>query len=99
MGLALVARGRDQDAETGGVVAVYLDPQVWSRGLGMTSATLWVLTTNQRARASDEQHGWVRDGFDKEAGKDGAPAHHPVPAQAQGRMTSLPRVCPVSPSR
>jgi len=36
-----------------------------TRASGATAATLWVLTTNQRARYFYERQGWAADGAEK----------------------------------
>jgi ribosomal protein S18 acetylase RimI-like enzyme len=71
---------RDDDAgpDEGELYAVYLDPEVWGRGVGrlllevvlagMTSyslATLWVHEANGRARGFYERMGWQPDGATK----------------------------------
>jgi GNAT superfamily N-acetyltransferase len=71
------SRDNDTDRATGELWGLYLDPAHWGVGLGHTLhtealdvarasgaavATLWVLTTNQRARHFYECHGWVADG-------------------------------------
>jgi GNAT superfamily N-acetyltransferase len=82
------SRGDDAAPGTGELMAIYAEPRVWSQGVGgalhdaalqqlrdlsVTSATLWVLTTNERARRFYERHGWVLGGADKEVVKDGVP--------------------------
>lgn len=71
------SRDDDTDRATGELWGLYLDPAHWGAGHGHTLhtealdvarasgaavATLWVLTTNQRARHFYERHGWVADG-------------------------------------
>lgn len=58
----------------GQLYALYLLPEFWGRGLGRTlhdrvvdelsgdSAVLWVLATNERAKAFYVRQGWVDDG-------------------------------------
>ncbi|MEU4519650.1 GNAT family N-acetyltransferase [Amycolatopsis sp. NPDC024027] len=58
----------------GRLYALYLLPEFWGRGLGRTlhdrvveefsgdSAVLWVLATNERAKAFYLRQGWVDDG-------------------------------------
>ncbi|MEU5257902.1 GNAT family N-acetyltransferase [Amycolatopsis sp. NPDC021455] len=58
----------------GRLYALYLLPEYWGRGLGRTlhdrvvegmtgdSAILWVLSTNERAKAFYRRQGWVDDG-------------------------------------
>jgi ribosomal protein S18 acetylase RimI-like enzyme len=82
----------DHPRVVGEVYAIYLSPAAWGRGLGselletahddlaarrFTTATLWVLAGNLRARRFYELHGYVCDG-----------ARRPVPL---GR-TDLPEV-------
>jgi ribosomal protein S18 acetylase RimI-like enzyme len=65
------------DAGTGQVYVIYVDPAHWGRGLGrqllraavlhlrsvgFATATLWVLTTNTRARGFYEHEGWSPTG-------------------------------------
>jgi ribosomal protein S18 acetylase RimI-like enzyme len=74
------SRDADAQADTGELWGLYLDPDRWGSGHGHTlytramgdlrasgvaTATLWVLTTNQRARRFYEQHGWLPDGAEK----------------------------------
>ncbi len=62
---------------TGELTAIYLLPEVWGRGggrllleaamtnlrkAGFRRATLWVLSTNARARCFYEHMGWSPDG-------------------------------------
>jgi len=70
-------RDDDAPPGTGEVYAIYLDPDRFGRGvgrelfdrangrlreLGFTRATLWTLTTNERARRFYERAGWAFDG-------------------------------------
>ncbi|MFI5609405.1 GNAT family N-acetyltransferase [Amycolatopsis sp. NPDC051903] len=88
-GFAATNPGRDEDAtaETGELASLYLLPSQWSRGVGrllhaaavaaltaeFSTATLWVLTTNTRARTFYEHAGWALDGRTKvESVADGA---------------------------
>jgi ribosomal protein S18 acetylase RimI-like enzyme len=67
------SRDDDAADDTGELYAIYVDAARWATGLGSalhdagfaalaaagyTTATLWVLDTNQRARAFYERHGW-----------------------------------------
>ena len=72
--------GDDDPKRVGEVYAVYVTPGEWGRGggrallsatttslvaLGFDAASLWVLETNDRARAFYEHHGWQHDGSTK----------------------------------
>jgi L-amino acid N-acyltransferase YncA len=74
------ARDSDVGPEVGEVSAIYLRPTIWHRGFGrelmaaalrhlaeagFTSAILWVLDTNDRARRFYEAGGWWRDGTER----------------------------------
>jgi len=74
------SRDADATSTTGEVAAIYLVPEVWDRGVGrllmgravewlqeagFTSATLWVLTDNVRARRFYEAGGWRADGTER----------------------------------
>ncbi len=74
------ARDTDAARAVGEVSSLYLRPEVWGQGLGRelmaaalshltaagsTSATLWVLATNDRARRFYEAGGWERDGVER----------------------------------
>jgi GNAT superfamily N-acetyltransferase len=67
----------DATLTTGRLAAIYLDPDHWGRGggrllmadavdrltaAGFTTATLWVLNGNARARRFYEAAGWLPDG-------------------------------------
>ncbi|MEO7746749.1 MAG: GNAT family N-acetyltransferase [Actinomycetota bacterium] len=81
IGFASIGPCRDEDAETAAELwALYLHPRHWGAGhghvlhahavralaaTGAADATLWVLTTNQRARRFYERHGWAADGATK----------------------------------
>ncbi|MBB1155116.1 GNAT family N-acetyltransferase [Amycolatopsis sp. DR6-1] len=88
-GFAVFGPSRDDDAasKTGELSSIYLLPSEWSRGMGRAlheecvrglsaqfdAATLWVLSTNTRARKFYERAGWVTDGKAKaETISDGA---------------------------
>ncbi|WP_409466269.1 N-acetyltransferase family protein [Amycolatopsis sp. GA6-003] len=89
IGFAVFGPSRDDDAtpKTGELSSIYLLPSEWGRGTGRAlheeclrslstrfeTATLWVLSTNTRARAFYERAGWVPDGKTKvETMSDGA---------------------------
>ena len=81
IGFASIGPCRDEDAETAAELwALYLHPRHWDAGhghvlhthavqalaaTGAAEATLWVLTTNERARRFYERHGWAADGATK----------------------------------
>ncbi|WP_328607253.1 GNAT family N-acetyltransferase [Amycolatopsis sp. NBC_00345] len=80
-GFAAICPSRDEDAtpETGELTSIYLLPGQWGRGTGralhervvaelavtFTTATLWVLSTNTRARLFYERAGWSPDDHTK----------------------------------
>ncbi len=68
----------DADERTGELYAVYLEPDRFGRGIGrqlshhasrdlrergFTTATLWVLESNEGARRFYEREGWTADGL------------------------------------
>jgi GNAT superfamily N-acetyltransferase len=75
VGFAAVGPSRDEPG-LGEVYAIYVEPAAWSRGTGRallaraeeqltqtySTATLWVLTANARARRFYELAGWQLDG-------------------------------------
>ena len=76
------SRDEDAEPGAGELWGLYLHPDHWGAGhghalhahamdaltaTGVTGATLWVLTTNKRARRFYELHGWVDDEQDKTA--------------------------------
>jgi GNAT superfamily N-acetyltransferase len=75
VGFASIGPSRDEQA-LGELYALYVEPSAWSQGTGRaliacaeeelaetyTSAALWVLTANARARRFYEQAGWQLDG-------------------------------------
>lgn len=82
VGFVAVGPSRDPFADrgTGEVYAIYVDPDLWGRGIGSslmaqavddlraqghTSATLWVLALNDAGRRFYETHGWEADGSTK----------------------------------
>jgi len=70
---------RDDEAGSGELYALYVDPLHWSQGIGgsllthatgrlcleYSSAVLWVLASNVRARRFYERAGWALDGGTK----------------------------------
>lgn len=76
---ALGPARRDDEAGSGELYALYIDPPHWNQGLGgslLTHATerlfheyanaiLWVLASNVRARRFYERSGWALDGGTK----------------------------------
>jgi ribosomal protein S18 acetylase RimI-like enzyme len=80
VGFAVTGASQDADADerTGELYAVYLDPDLFGRGIGkqlsdhalddlrargFRTATLWVLETNEGARRFYEREGWAADGL------------------------------------
>jgi ribosomal protein S18 acetylase RimI-like enzyme len=76
------SRDDDAADGIGELYAIYVDPQSWGERIGAalhdaglaslaaagnTTATLWVLDTNARARAFYQRHGWSPDGNSKQA--------------------------------
>jgi len=74
------SRDLDATADTGEVTSIYLLPELWGAGYGrllldrateslseagFSTATLWVLDTNVRARRFYERAGWTSDGTEK----------------------------------
>lgn len=90
-GFAMVGSSRDDDlvpADVGEVMAIYLAPDAWGKGLGrelMCAAlghlgncgydqvTLWVLATNDRARRFYHAAGFSPDGAEKVDSSHGFP--------------------------
>ena len=81
-------RDADAGHDTGEVSSLYLRPEVWGHGLGRelmaaalshlveagsTSAILWVLATNGRARRFYDAGGWKLDGAERTEHIGGAP--------------------------
>ena len=75
------SRDEDAGEEVGELQTLYVDPSTWRTGVGtalldagceelatagFTTATLWVLGVNERARRFYERHGWRPDGAIKE---------------------------------
>ena len=78
----VVSPPRDDDLGTGvaELVAIYVDPEHWRRGIGSvlleaaqarpassgsTEMSLWTLTENHLAQAFYERHGWSADGAEE----------------------------------
>ena len=76
----MAARDDDATPSIGEVTAIYVDPVRWRAGVGgglmrdafgaaaqrgFNELTLWVLTSNDRARRFYEQHGFAADGRTK----------------------------------
>jgi GNAT superfamily N-acetyltransferase len=89
-GFVSIGPARDEDLPPGAgeLYAIYLEPEVWSTGLGrqlLATATadlrerayapliLWVLTDNPRARRFYEAAGWHADGTSRVLDFDGTP--------------------------
>jgi RimJ/RimL family protein N-acetyltransferase len=81
-------KGRRDEDGTGELWMINVHPDAWGTGvadplleaavkglrtLGYTSAVLWVLEGNARARRFYERHGWVPDGATKQDAFGGAP--------------------------
>ncbi len=79
-GFAGIGPGRDSDSDTGELYAIYVHPNRWQTGLGRallrqathrleghgySTAFLWVLASNARARRFYEIAGWTFDGVTK----------------------------------
>jgi ribosomal protein S18 acetylase RimI-like enzyme len=82
VGFVAMGPNRDPFADPGTaeVYAIYVDPELWGRGIGSSllargveelrgaghpSATLWVLAANEPARRFYESRGWEADGSTK----------------------------------
>lgn len=76
--------------EIGEVAAIYVEPAGWGRGIGckllaaaldhagssgFVAVTLWVLSTNERARGFYTRQGFVPDGAEKDDHRLGFPIH------------------------
>ena len=99
------ARDPDVEATTGEIYAVYLEPDAVGTGVGRSlcdraveglrhdgfrEATLWVLTTNARARRFYERGGWRADGAAKTEDQAGVALHEvryrlPLPGRPDSR--------------
>jgi GNAT superfamily N-acetyltransferase len=90
-GFASIGPARDADVPGAGeVYAIYLDPRSWGRGLGhalftyvsdrlvdlgYSTAVVWVLDSNARARRFYEIAGWMADGTTKVETRPGFELH------------------------
>ena len=87
--VAAPARDADSGAQVAELVAMYVDPAYWRRGIGhalmqaaldrlaglpYSEAVLWTFAENERAVAFYERHGWRRDGGEKIHARSGEPA-------------------------
>jgi GNAT superfamily N-acetyltransferase len=74
------ARDGDLGTDVAELVAIYVDPALWGRGVGtaliegacrraasegFTAMSLWTLTMNSRAQTFYERHGWRADGSEQ----------------------------------
>jgi ribosomal protein S18 acetylase RimI-like enzyme len=83
VGFSVLGPSRDADANpsTSEIVAIYVDPEKWGKGIGRTllsasldhirkcafdQVTLWVLEANRRARSFYESFGFKHDGAIKD---------------------------------
>jgi ribosomal protein S18 acetylase RimI-like enzyme len=83
VGFSVAGPSRDADANpsTSEIVAIYVDPEKWGKGIGRTllsasldhirkcafdQVTLWVLEANRRARSFYESFGFKHDGAIKD---------------------------------
>jgi GNAT superfamily N-acetyltransferase len=80
-GFAATGHARDEDGgETGELLALYVDPDHWGRGIGrlllvearerltgrgFLAAVLWVLAGNERAERFYRADGWAPDGVSR----------------------------------
>ena len=84
------SRDHDATPAVGEITAIYVHPDLWGQGIGrrlmlhavdsldearFSTATLWVLDVNARARKFYEQAGWLIDGATKEDQRDGFTLH------------------------
>lgn len=91
VGFSVLGPDRDEAEDTGEIVAIYLQPEVWDQGYGWAlmehsvvelrdhgfrRAVLWVLTTNERARRFYETAAWIADGAEKAVDWHGHPLPH-----------------------
>ncbi len=82
--------GRGGDTHEGEIYALYVLPERWRsglgralqaeatdrlRGFGFTEAFLWVLSTNEPARAFYDRSGWIHDGGEMTSEAFGFEAH------------------------
>ncbi|MGH3976180.1 MAG: GNAT family N-acetyltransferase [Pseudonocardiaceae bacterium] len=89
-GFATIGPSRDENATNiGELYAIYLDPQVWGRGIGRSliaeararlsrqgfaEAILWVLISNEQAQRFYRADGWRPDGHRRQEYVWGVPA-------------------------
>ena len=91
VGFSVLGPDRDGAEDTGEIVAIYLQPEVWDqgygwalmehsvaelRGHGFRRAVLWVLSTNERARKFYQTAAWIADGADRVDDWQGHPLPH-----------------------
>lgn len=84
------SRDGDADGSVGEITAIYVHPEHWGEGIGRgliqlavdslvdagnSSATLWVLAGNARARRFYEDCGWMADGATKQDERVGFTLH------------------------
>ncbi len=84
------SRDEDADKEMGELQGIYIDPEYIGKGVGTAlmnnlldilrkdkykEATLWVLDTNEKARAFYEKKGWSVEGKTKREPRDGFEMH------------------------
>jgi ribosomal protein S18 acetylase RimI-like enzyme len=87
--VAAPSREADLGSEAAELVAMYVDPEHWRRGVGTMlmraalerlsglpyrEAVLWTFKENDRAIAFYEKHGWRPDGAEKIHPRTGEPA-------------------------
>lgn len=80
VGFASLGPGRDEDAEDGDLelYAIYLDPEMWGRGVARSllrtvlldvpprvAVSLWVIAENERAQRFYRRHGFQPDGVER----------------------------------
>jgi GNAT superfamily N-acetyltransferase len=90
-GVVMVGPSRDRDGDVGEVILLYVHPAFWGRGhgtalcaagldhlrgIGFTTATLWVHRDNELGRSFYERGGWHADGATHDDDTFGAPLPH-----------------------